>query len=122
MELPNGTQTNTLWRRARHYPSTVGCECGEEYIADIDAAAKAMRYVYDHYEECLEAAPQRKEWASACQYKNLKPLYLSLVRPSKIILGDRDEITEEYLMTSSVELYKKYTSLYNSTEHAKLLN
>jgi putative ABC transport system substrate-binding protein len=42
MELPNGTQTNTLWRRARHYPSTVGCECGEDTTGHPAAlAAKA---------------------------------------------------------------------------------
>jgi hypothetical protein len=34
-----------------------------------------------------------------------------MVKPKKVILGDRNEITKDYLMTNSKELYNKFMNL-----------
>ncbi|MBS3905212.1 MAG: glycosyltransferase family 4 protein [Simkania sp.] len=93
------------------YNKSLRCECGEEYVADVYEAAKALRYVYENYETCLESSSQSKQWAAQYQFKNLKPLYLTLVNPSKVVLGNSNELTEGCLTTSSEELYKKYITL-----------
>jgi len=84
------------------------CTCGEEYLADEVEAAALLRDVYENYERYLAGAEKRREWAAHYTFDHLKPLYRSLVAPKQVILGDRDEITEEYVMTSSNELYLKY--------------
>lgn len=78
----------------------------------IEAVAEGLIDVYTHYPAYLEKAQQGKSWVSRYLPENLKPYYLNLVKPQKIILGDRNEITTEHLMTSSLNLYNKYQS-YN---------
>jgi hypothetical protein len=36
-----------------------------------------------------------------------------MAKPSKVLLGDRNEITNDYLMTDSKELYEKYLKIEN---------
>jgi glycosyltransferase involved in cell wall biosynthesis len=93
------------------YNPYLKCVCGEEYLADLDAAAAALRTLYENYEKYLEHARERREWASLYRFEHLKPLYLNLIKPSKIFLGERNEITQEGLTTSSADLYHKYQKL-----------
>ena len=93
------------------YSPFLHCTCGEEYTADIEQAAGVLRDLYENYEKHLESALERKKWASCYQFENLKPLYLSLIKPTKVILGDRNQITAEALITNSPELYEKYSRL-----------
>lgn len=84
-------------------------------FADIKTSdlAEAMLDVYNNYQQYLDYAPQARAWAESGQYKNLKEEYLNMVKPKKIILGDRNEITKDYLMTNSKELYDKWRNLQN---------
>lgn len=84
---------------------------GEEYSADIDEAALVLRDIYENYEISLLEAEKRREWVRQYRYQNLTALCLSLVKPKNIILCDKNQITEEALMTSSTELYKKYKKI-----------
>lgn len=81
------------------------------YLSDIDEAAQALRTVYENYEKYLESSAERRQWAAKYRFENLKPFYLSLVKPSKVILGDKNEIAEDSITTSSIELYAKYKKL-----------
>ena len=45
---------------------------------------------------------------SQYSWNNLKYRYLNLVKPKKIILGDKNEVTDDYFMTNSKKLYRKY--------------
>lgn len=87
------------------------CECGEEYVADVAQAAAVMRYVYENYEDCLKTAQDRRQWAANYRFEYLKPLYLNLIKPTRITLGDHNEVTKEGLITNSPELYAKYQNL-----------
>ena len=88
------------------------CVSGDEYVADIDEAAQALRAIYENYDQELEHAAERRAWASTYQYSELKPLYLSLIKPSKIALAEKNQITPETLFTNSTELYDKYIKLF----------
>lgn len=88
-----------------------GMSYGERFDCTLEDAAEALLDVYHHYDTYLEKAKGAREWVKQYQYKNLKKKYLNLVKPAKVILGDRDEITEDYLMTTSEELYKKYKKI-----------
>lgn len=83
---------------------------GEYSNSNIEDAAEALLDVYNNYSDYLKKAKEGKTWVSQYLPENLKHHYLNLVMPKKLILGDRDEISEQYLMTSNLQLYEKYWS------------
>lgn len=72
---------------------------------------EAMLDVYNNYQTYLDKSQDARDWVEKGQYKHLKNLYMNMVKPKNIILGDRNEITEDYLMTNSQELYDKWKHL-----------
>ncbi len=85
---------------------------GRNFDVQTNDAAAAMLDVYNNYQKYLKLAPKAREWASKYTYENTRSLYVNLVKPKKVLLGDKNEITDEYLMTNSKTLYKKYKDLY----------
>lgn len=85
----------------------VGCfsTCHKE---DVKAA---LRDVYANYPLYLNKAEAGPGWASQYCWPNLKKKYLNLIKPKKVIFGDANEITNDYLMTNSRKLYKKYKTI-----------
>lgn len=71
----------------------------------------ALRDVYENYDLYLNNAKNSPEWVSQYELQRMKCKYLSLIKPKKVILGSQNEITDEYLMTSSEELYNRYLEL-----------
>jgi glycosyltransferase involved in cell wall biosynthesis len=84
---------------------------GEQYNCSLDEAVEAIQDVYLNYAQYASKGALMREWASKYDYKNLEPLYESLVAPKKIMLGDVNEITEECIVTDSKVLYDKYANL-----------
>jgi len=80
---------------------------------EVDDLAKAMLDVYNNYQSYLDKAPAARKWAESGQYKHLKEEYINMVKPKKVILSDRNEITKDYLMTNSEELYNKFLKIRN---------
>ena len=85
---------------------------GRNFDVETSEAAAAMLDVYNNYQKYLSLAPKARAWASRYTYENTRSLYVNLVKPKKIFLGDKNEVTDEYLMTNSKILYKKYKDLY----------
>lgn len=85
--------------------------CGSFYLFHIDEAADAMRDVYLHYEKYLAKGQEARNWAAQYDFAQLKKYYQNLIKPKQILFGDKNEITEEYLMTSSFPLFEKYRKL-----------
>jgi len=83
----------------------------ELHVPDFEASVQALRSVYENYEQSLEKAAERREWAAQYQMERLKPLYASLINPAKVSLGEVDSITPEGLTTTSEALYAKYKSI-----------
>lgn len=80
---------------------------GNNFDFDIDEAANAMKEVYENYNYYLEQNKQAREWVKFYQYSNLEKKYLNMIKPKNIKLGDKNEITDDYIMTSSEKLYNK---------------
>lgn len=79
--------------------------CTEE---DLTAA---LLEVEQNYSKHLAKSVDMRKWASQYDYPSLEPLYLSLIQPKKILLGDKNTITKDAVITSSIELYGKYRRL-----------
>lgn len=87
-----------------------GCY-GHSFNCSVDEAAGALRNLYEHYDQHLSHAAAARNWVRQYEYKNLLPLYKSLVIPKKVILGEENKITPDYLMTNSKKLFTKYQQL-----------
>ena len=53
-----------------------------------------------------------RQWAQQYDYKNLRPLYLSILSPKRIILGNENRITPEEVRTTSRALYTKICTIF----------
>jgi glycosyltransferase involved in cell wall biosynthesis len=84
---------------------------GEWFNSKVEDVAAGFVDVYENYPSYLQQAHQGREWVKKYLPENLKRRYLNLAKPQKLILGDRDEVTDDYLMTTSSNLYQKYLSL-----------
>jgi len=84
---------------------------GEWFNSKVEDVAAGLSDVYENYSFYLQKAQQGKEWVKHYLPENLKERYLNLVNPKKLILGDRDEVTDNYLMTASPDLYEKFLSI-----------
>jgi glycosyltransferase involved in cell wall biosynthesis len=73
----------------------------------------ALRDVYKNYDFYLTKAKEGRSWVQQYRWINLQKKYMNLVIPNKLILGDKNEVTDDYLMTNSQKLYDKYQELLN---------
>lgn len=78
------------------------------YNCSKEDVRKALRDVYENYALYKEKAQLGREWVVRYSWDNIKGQFLNLVKPKRIVMGDRNEVTDEYLMTNSSALYKKY--------------
>jgi len=97
------------------YYVPMGQFIGSDFNCNICDVRKALRNVYQNYNHYLALAPQGREWVKQYLAEKLTPRYLNLAKPKLVILGPNNLITDEYLMTNSAELYKKYQELCRST-------
>ena len=84
---------------------------GTFFNCRLEDVKEALRDVYDYYDIYLEHAKMGPNWVSQYRLQNLKAKYLNLIKPHHVILGSKNEITNDYLMTTSKELYNKYINL-----------
>ena len=84
---------------------------GNNFDVETKAAAEALLDVYNNYSKYLALGANARQWVKKYSYENIKPLYMNLVKPKKIILGKVNKVTEDYLETTSEELYNKYVNL-----------
>lgn len=84
---------------------------GSNFNCSIDDAAAALKDVCDHYEQYLERAEAARQWVADSDASSLMPLYRSLVKPKKVLMGLDNQITNDYLITDSPQLFQKYTDI-----------
>ncbi len=84
---------------------------GRNFDVDTTDTANAMLDVYNNYQKYLDLAPKSREWVKQYSYDNIKPLFISLVNPKEIILGEKNEVTSTYIETNSKLLYLKYKNI-----------
>lgn len=91
------------------------CEAASEFIGydfncTIADLRKALREVYKNYSEYVNNGKKAKEWVKRYMPINLKGRYTNLINPKKIILGKLNVITNDYIITNSSNLFKKYSA------------
>lgn len=94
------------------YESFPSDDYGNNFNICLEDAVLAFQEVFENYEEHLKYAQERREWAKQYEFKSLTPIYKTLVKPKKIILGNEDFLSEDLLITKSETLYNKYLKLY----------
>ena len=82
--------------------------CGYFFNTEINDVREALQDVYQNYDHYLKLAHQGREWVKQYLPENLMQKYRNLVKPRSVILGNRNEITDDYLMTDSPALFNKY--------------
>lgn len=80
----------------------------------LEDVKDALRDVYNYYNIYLKQAKMGSEWASQFSLQRLKAKYLNLIKPKLVILGNKNEITDDYLLTSSEKLYNKYIGCFKT--------
>lgn len=92
---------------------------GNRYTCSLNHVRAALRDVYDNYDKHLARAQKGRAWVQQYRWVNLEKKYMNLVMPSTLILGDDNEITDDYLMTNSQKLYDKYQELLNKNKRRR---
>ena len=82
----------------------------------LEDVKNALRDVYNYYDIYLKQAKNGPEWVSQYSLQRIKNKYLNLIKPTCVILGNKNEITDDCLMTNSEKLYNKYKVLQNTNK------
>lgn len=94
------------------YESFPNYDYGDNFNTSLEDATAAFQEVFENYDTYLNHAQELREWAKQFEFKHLTPLYTTLVKPKKILLGNENFLSEELLITNNEALYKKYLKLY----------
>lgn len=74
---------------------------------------RALKDVYQNYNEYQKKALKGKKWVKQFDLRH-QPLIMklkNLVKPSTVIFGNKNKITQDALITNSVALYEKYQKI-----------
>lgn len=115
--ISNNTAHQTICDSGYVYPVSsrikvkLAANRGYQYTCHTTDVSKAMRKVYQDYDQYLDLAKKGRDWTKQYLPCNLSPLYRMLVKPKKVILGKRNELTKDALITEDLILYTKYKKL-----------
>lgn len=87
---------------------------GNFFTCEKEDVKLALRDVYTNYNFYLKKAEPGPIWVSQYLWDNLKKKYLNLIKPKKILFGKKNKITNNFFMTNSRRLYKKYTKTFSN--------
>lgn len=83
---------------------------GYKWNPTVGAVKEALLDMYHHYPDYLELAKHGPEWIKQFTAPALTARWATLLHPKAIVLGDRNEVRDDCLITDSEVLYKKYTA------------
>lgn len=83
-------------------------DVGYIFNCRLNDVRKALRDVYENYHQYLYKAYAGRKWVTQYLSDSLRARYVSMLKPKMILLGDRNEVTNDYVMTDSKVLYDKY--------------
>lgn len=81
---------------------------GYFFNCSLKDVREALQEVYLNYPNYIKKAQKAKQWVKQYTWKNLEKKYINIVKPKKIILGQKNVVTNEYLMVNSISLFNKY--------------
>ena len=85
-----------------------GEDVGNVFNCKLADARQALRDVYENYDQYLRKAYEARDWVRKYTGEQLRASFISVLKPKNIILADKNDITNDYLMTDSQQLYEKY--------------
>lgn len=85
-----------------------GEDVGNVFNCSIKDVRKALRDVYENYQLHVDKALKGREWVKQYLAENLRARYMSMLKPKKVMLGNKNELTNDYVMTDSQALYDKF--------------
>jgi len=83
------------------------------FNCDIDDVVDALKDVYNNYQYYKNLAKNGKNWVLQYSIDNLKKDYINLVKPSFVMLDNKNYFKDGILYTNSYNLYKKYKNILN---------
>jgi glycosyltransferase involved in cell wall biosynthesis len=92
-------------------PQPVNADGAAVFDSRIEDVRQALREMYENYDAYLKKAKEGRTWVQRYSFSELKPLYLSLVKPDRVVLGTENKLEPGCLTTTSENLYKKYLSI-----------
>lgn len=84
---------------------------GYQYNCEKKDVVEALVEMAEHYDEYADRSLKLKDWVKKYDYEELKPYYLSLVKPKNVYLSTTNKILKDSLYTNSSKLYQKYKKL-----------
>jgi glycosyltransferase involved in cell wall biosynthesis len=72
--------------------------------------ASPLSHLYAPSSKGLQA--KARQWAQQYDYKNLRPTYLSILSPKRVVLGGENRVTPEEVRTTSKALYTKICTVF----------
>lgn len=95
------------WGSILKYP----LQYGYDFNCRKEDVVQALQEMYQNYDVYLARAEKLKEWVKKYDYSEIRPFYISLVKPKLVELSTKNKITEEGISTDSKALYDKYQKL-----------
>lgn len=96
------------------YYEVFGQNIGNFFDCKTDDVSKAMVEVYHNYEKYQEKVLNGgPAWVKQYLWNELKQRYLTIIKPTKIELGNKNEIYATHIETNSKPLYVKYKKVFN---------
>lgn len=86
---------------------------GQFEDCDVDEAARAMRDIYENYDQKLTIAEAARDWSKQYDLRQLKPKYKQLLTMQNVQLGSNNQLTTNFVETASQELYDKIKNLHH---------
>jgi len=96
----------------------VGCY----FKFDDDELIKLMKDVANNYSYYLDKAKGGREWAKQYLWSNLKPIYLNMLNPTSINMGDINLIDKIQFTTTDEKLYSLIKSIFQTTPNVEFIN
>ena len=120
--ISNNTAHNTIAKSGYVYAVTsdikepafytvFGKAYGYNFNCKVRDVQEALRQVYTNYDLYLKKAESGRIWVKQYLWSNVKTKFLNLIKPNNVIFGDKNIVTDTFIMTSSEKLYSKYLQL-----------
>ena len=85
---------------------------GYQFYPETQQVKEALLELTDNYSKYLLLAEQAYNWVQQYDLPQVAEPYAMLIKPTKIIFGDQNRITKDYLETNNKKLYMLYKKVY----------
>lgn len=95
------------------YYEVFGQQIGNFFDCSVKDVSDAMKKVYENYESYHAGVKDDgPRWVKQYLWSELKSKYLNVIKPTRIILSNKNEIHLTHLETSSKLLFAKYSKVF----------